>query len=1194
MNSSLQNNLKNLELSQVEASSSLVLLFEQLFEAKEFLKRDHLLMASAKDLEKVRSFLHFKKPKWPWYELPPFPKPKSPYSESVWLKRKKWQSWARLSHRAGSTLFLASPHALLKKTDRSVNFFLLKKGEGFDSSILSDYKEREFVQRAGEYSSRSFLIDVFSPAYESPLRVQLLGDEVQSLHLLSMDFKKRERELDQALIPSLQEWNLKGEYRKELCSYLKKEEQKLKGHLPPELFRHFSRGDSYFGFENLLNSLNTDCSLDFFPVPPLVWIFDPEKTKEDFLEKKSELEREQIFFTEKNLFLPWEKIKASCPLVKIGASYPKFFEGKQSIESSYSKAFEREQSVEVSYPTAFEEKQTVKDSYPKTFNEEQIFSSSKESLPEPAKNFSSSQGKTSDSAKRFSSSQGKTSDSAKGFSSSEGNLPDFVKNFSSSLFKKPQSLKKGLAGLPVSNLVFTGHRLKELKQLFLKENILDSEEESFFQGKNLIFLPDPIKESFFCKGDTAYLRSEDFLLKKKEALSHFDFFQKRAKALEFSKLELGDLLVHRQYGVGEFAGLQTLETVGQREDFIVLKYREGDKLFIPAYKANQVKKYSRKRPDQITKTLLDALGNPKAWEKKKSKAKKHIQSLAIELIELYRERKQKKRKAFNSVPQAMNRFASEFPFEETADQKRAIQEIMSDMDGEHPMDRLLTADTGFGKTEVALRACFRTLENHFQVCLLAPTTVLALQHFENFKKRFQNTPFQLALLSRFISQKEREKIFEKAKAGEIDFLIATHSVFSPHLSFKNLGLLVLDEEHRFGVRQKERLFRFRKNMDVLALSATPIPRTLNMALTGIKDISVISRPPARRKPVRMILKGWDEGVESLIREACRKEKSRGGQVLFVHNRVKSLYQRAEHIQKLLPDFKIAIAKGQMDHLDKVILDFFEKKYDILISTNIIESGMDIPQANTLFIDRAHEMGLSQIYQLKGRVGRSSEQAFCYLLFPSQDHLSLLARERLRLLEKYAGLGEAFQLALHDLENRGAGSLFGSEQSGHLQSLGEDLYFEILNEELTHQKETSIEPEIFLPFSTGIPEAYIPEPGLRLLYYKNLSTAWTEEDRLALKQELIEDFGPLPEEVNHLFFLLEVRSFCKKLLIKNFRASLQNLSLTFHEETSVTPERLLQALYSRKGNLISDKSCKIPIQEDRFFEEIKEIFQMLSS
>ena len=647
-----------------------------------------------------------------------------------------------------------------------------------------------------------------------------------------------------------------------------------------------------------------------------------------------------------------------------------------------------------------------------------------------------------------------------------------------------------------------------------------------------------------------------------------------------------------QHGVGEFAGLKSLKMLDKKEDFIVLNYKKGDKLFVPAYRASQVKKYSRKRTSQITKTLLDQLGNPKFWERKKSQAKKHIQSLAIELIELYRLRKQKKREPFAPVKEALDRFAKDFPWTETPDQKRAIQEIMIDMDKDQPMDRLLTADTGFGKTEVSLRACFRALENNFQVCFLAPTTILTLQHFENFKKRFKNTAFQLALLNRFVSKKQKEKIFEKVKKGEIDFLIATHSVFSSQLFFKNLGLLVLDEEHRFGVRQKERLFRFRKNLDVLSLSATPIPRTLNMALTGIKDVSVISQAPAKRRSVKMILKAWDDGAEDCIVKACHQEKARGGQILFVHNRVKTLYQRAEHLQRLLPDFKIAIARGQMENLDKVMLDFFEKKYDILLSTNIIESGMDIPQANILFIDRVHEMGLSQIYQLKGRVGRGTEQACCYLLFPKRDGLSVLAKERLELLEKYAGLGSAFQLALHDLESRGAGSLFGAEQSGHLQNLGEDLYFEILNEELKNQQGAFVEPEIHLPFSAGIPDTYIPDPRLRLLYYKNLSSALGEETRQAIKFELLEEFGPFPEELNQLFLLLEIRDFCKKLLIRDFKAGKQSLSLTFSEKTPVSSQKILEILEIKKGKMLSNQSFKIPFEEKDFSKEIKKFFYEL--
>ena len=743
----------------------------------------------------------------------------------------------------------------------------------------------------------------------------------------------------------------------------------------------------------------------------------------------------------------------------------------------------------------------------------------------------------------------------------------------------------------MENIVFTGPKVGELKKLLLKERILSSQAD-FFEGKNLIFLSTPILESFFCKRDTAYLRTEDLMAKKQTGFSHFDFFKLKAKALEFSQLDVGDLLVHKQYGIGEFAGLQSLNMLGRdMEDFIVLKYKDGDKLFVPAYKASQIKRYSRKRSDRMTQTLLDRLGNPKPWERKKSQAKKHIQSLAIELIELYKLRKQKKRPPFSPVTEALNHFAKEFPWPETPDQKRVIQEIMSDMSREQPMDRLLTADTGFGKTEVALRACFRALENGFQVCLLAPTTVLTLQHFKNLKQRFKNIPFHLELLNRFVSRKDKERIFQQAGQGDVDFLIATHSAFNPQLTFKKLGLLVLDEEHRFGVNQKERLSRFKKDLDILSLSATPIPRTLNMALSGIKDISVISQPPAQRKPVKIILKSWGEGAEECIVQACKREKDRGGQVLFVHNRVQTLNQRAEHLQRLLPDFKIGVAKGQMDDLEKVILDFFEQKYDMLLSTNIIESGMDIPQANTLFIDRVHEMGLGQVYQLKGRVGRSINQAFCYLLFPERGRLSVLARERLELLKKYSGLGNAFQLALHDLDHRGAGSLFGSEQSGHLQKLGEDLYFEMLNEQIQNQKEIFIEPEIVLPFVSGIPPLYIPEPRLRLLYYKSLSEASNKEARERIRLELLEEFGPGPKELDHLFFLLDIRETCKKLLIRDLKVSQHAvISLTFHEKTSVSSERILKILESRKGKMTAEMSFRVPLQSENLTMDIEQILQ----
>ena len=1095
-----------MKLSNIKVISSLALLFE-----KESIQKKHLIVADLNSLDKLKSFLSFKKNSFLWQELPSFPPAKSPYLESLIYKRKRWQAMAQNKGQSG--VFLASPQALLKKTNIQLSYFVLKKGEIFNYDILNDYFHKEYVEREGEFSSRGFLIDIFSPIYDRPFRVELLGEKIQSIHLLDQAFKKRETELEQALISPIYEWSFKGEDRKNLCNHLRQQEKQLQAVLPAELFENFSRGKLYFGFENLLNCLDQTCSLDFFSDLSQIWILEPEKTKEYFLNEQLKLQKEHLFFTSENVFLPWKKLE------------------KKEQELS-----QKEIHLDLSY----------------------CHSRKSGNLQNP--------------------------------SQISIDLQNDLKKIVS--FKKSKNIKKDLEELPVSTIVFAGSNFKELKQLLLEEQVLSSIDSDFFGQKSLIFIEKLLKESFVYIGDTAYLRVVDFVAPKKQNLNFFDSFRQRARALEFSQLEIGDLLVHRQHGVGEFMGLQSLKMKDKREDFIVLCYKEGDKLFVPAYRAIEVKKYSRKPAGSISQTLLDRLGQAHSWERKKSKAKKHIQSLAIELIELYKIRRQKNRKAFLPVTEALEKFEKDFIWTKTFDQNRAIQDILSDMDKGYVMDRLLVGDTGFGKTEVALTAVFRVLENNFQVCFLAPTTVLTLQHFKNFKERFKNTPFKLALLNRFVSKKEKENIFEGIKKGKIDFLIATHSAFSSQLFFKNLGLLVLDEEHRFGVRQKEKLFRYRKNLDVLSLSATPIPRTLNMALTGIKDISVISQAPEKRKAVKIILKNWRRQIEQEIVQACKKEQARGGQVLFIHNRVKSLYNRVEHLQKLLPNFKIAAAHGKSKNLDKLILDFFNKKYDLLVATNIIESGMDIPQANTLFIDRAHEMGLSQIYQLKGRVGRSQEQAFCYLLYPEKETLSPLAKERLELLEKYSSLGSSFQLALHDLENRGAGSLFGSEQSGHIQALGEELYFEILNEQLQNQTEVFIEPEIRLPFAVGIPSTYISDPRLRLLYYKNLSSAFGKEERLSIQNELLEEFGSFPLELQYLFFLLDIREFCKDKLIIDFKVEKKYLILAFHEKSLIPSQIIINLLEKRKGQMLSDRSCKIPFQTEDTVKEVKKILKQL--
>ncbi|MBC6415058.1 MAG: DEAD/DEAH box helicase [Bdellovibrionales bacterium] len=1074
-----------MKLFNVQAISSLALIFDKQLS----LKGKQLIIADNKNITKLKKFLQFKKTNFKWHELVSFPLPKNPYAPRSFLKRIRCQSY--MIEEGFSGIFLATAQALLKKTSSDFNVIVIKKGDLFPYNKMKSYNLVEFVEKPGDFSSRSFLIDIFSPAYETPLRIELLEDSIMSIHLLSSDFKRRVKQLDKALISPLSEWNLAPSLRKDLCDHLRKQETLLNVSLPKKLYQSYSRGEPYFGFEALLNTLSNQCCLDYFSEFDAIYLWEPEKVKDSFFKEQMKWEKEHPFFTPKNLFLDWE-----------------ILEHKESFQKNNS------------------------------------------TVP----------------------------------------LLKELKNFF--LFEKKKNLKESLDKLPVSHIVFVGSQVKEMKKNLIKDQVIESVDSNFLKDKNLIFIEKSIPESFVEKGNTAYLKIEDFIKESKQDTSSFDSFKKRARALEFSKLEEGDLLIHKKHGLGEFKGLKSLFVHGSREDFIVLKYKEGDKLFVPAYKVVEIKKYSKKLNAKITESLLDSLGNPSAWERKKSKAKKHIHELAIELIELYKIRKQKKRPKFLPVKEAIESFEKDFPWKKTLDQKKSIQEIMSDMNQDYVMDRLLIGDTGFGKTEVALTAVFRALENNYQVCFLAPTTVLSLQHFKNFKQRFKNTVYELSLLNRFVSKKEKENIFKKIKEGKIDFLITTHSVFNWQLSFKNLGLLVLDEEHRFGVKQKERLFRFRKNLDVLSLSATPIPRTLNMALTGIKDISVIAQPPEKRKSVKIFLKSWNSSLEKDIKDACYKEKLRGGQVIYIYNRVKTLYQKAKQISQLLPDFKIAIVHGQTKHLDHIMLDFFNRKYDLLISTNIVESGMDIPQANTLFIDRVHEMGLSQIYQLKGRVGRSVKQAYCYLLYPEKQKLSGLAQERLKLLKKYSSLGSSFHLALHDLENRGAGSLFGSKQSGHIHDLGEEFYFEILNESLKNQKEIFIEPEIRLPFSVGIPSHYISDPKLRLLYYKNLSESSSEE-RFIIQNELLEEFGPFPEELKHLFFLLKLREFCKKNLIKDLKASFKSLTLVFHEECKISSENVIQLLKTQGGEMLSQQAFKIFLKTQDFFKELNDLLKNLT-
>ena len=1091
------------EIVGVEALSGIALFLEQ----ANWLKNSPcLLVAPLEDLQKIKKFLQFKKFSFPWYDLPQFPLSSTLFSHNQLIGRRTWQVKAQ---KGDPALFLASSSALLKKTSLYESFQSIKKGDKIPNLESLGYKSKESLQKQGDFSYRGFLLDIYSPAHSRAVRLELLDDKVESMHLLSQDFKKRESSLDEVFIPYLLEWNLCGEDRKNLCKIIKKEFGSESSPLQEEILRQISRGESASGFEAFLNALDNKSSLDIFDHKTPILLFHKDKIKMEFQADVQKSESLQVFFKQKYLFSPFENLESRNPI--------DVYQTKLSLKSSTSKT------INLSCP-----------------------------IVKPSKN-----------------------------------AIDFLEN------------------IKASNLIFVSRKQEsenKIKQIILEElkntNEEASEEDlSFFKNKTLVFIHGQLGESFVYKTDTAYLQTEKVFLKEKieDKSSTFEFFKQKSQALEFSELVKGDLVVHRQHGLAQFEELKSLDLDGKKQDFFILIYQKGDKLLVPAYKAKDIKRYSKRRDQKSIEKFLDKLGDSRKWDNKKSKAKKHIQSIVIELINHYRQRKASHRDAFKKHEDSLNLFAKEFPFQTTPSQQKVIKEILLDMDKNYPMDRLICADVGFGKTEVALRAVFRALENNFQVCFLAPTTVLSLQHYENFKTRFQKWPYNIAILNRFSSDKKRKKILEDVKNGQIDFLIATHSAFSPQLFFKNLGLLIIDEEHRFGVKQKEKLSKVKTNLDILSLSATPIPRTLHMALSGMKDISIIAQPPANRKPVKTFIKSWDQGIDSFIKEACQFEKNRGGQILFVHNRIKTITQRLEHLQSLLPEFKIALIHGGMksQQIENTILEFFEKKYDVLVSTNIVESGMDIPEANTIFIDKVQDMGLNQVYQLRGRVGRRHTQAYCYLLISDHAKLSPIANERLSLLEKHSDLGSGFRLAMHDLEMRGSGSLFGAEQSGHLHALGEELFYEILNENLEQEKQTFIDPEISIPLSLGISSSYIPDPKMRLLYYKNLSEANKLDQLEEIRQEMLENFGKIDEDLKNLFSVLKLKFICKKQLIKDLKVLKNSCNLTFHEKTTVSSQTVIDLIENHKWEMKTEHSLKAPLDETKdLFDQLEKILYQL--
>ncbi|MEM6998326.1 MAG: transcription-repair coupling factor [Pseudomonadota bacterium] len=650
-----------------------------------------------------------------------------------------------------------------------------------------------------------------------------------------------------------------------------------------------------------------------------------------------------------------------------------------------------------------------------------------------------------------------------------------------------------------------------------------------------------------------------------------------------TELRIGAPVVHEEHGVGRYLGLITIDVGGYLGEFIHLEYAEGDKLYVPVAALDFISRYTGLDPDNAP---LHKLGSGQ-WQKARRKAAEKVHDVAAELLELHARRAARQGLSYEFDQDAYQSFSQNFPFEETPGQQDAIDAMIEDMRDEKPMDRLICGDAGFGKTEVAMRAAFIAIQNNKQVAILVPTTLLAQQHYQNFIDRFSDWPVRIELLSRFRSKKEQEGVLEAMADGKVDIVVGTHKLLQSDINFKNLGLIIIDEEHRFGVRQKEKFKSLRAEIDVLTLTATPIPRTLNMALSDLRELSIIATPPSRRLAVKTFVK---ERSDVLLKEAMLREIKRGGQIFYLHNEVKSIEKTAEEIEKLLPETRVEFAHGQMPEkqLENIMLDFYHRRFNVLVCTTIIETGIDVPTANTIIIDRADKFGLAQLYQLRGRVGRSHHRAYAYLIVPTRKAMTADAVKRLEAIEALEELGIGFTLATHDLEIRGAGEFLGEGQSGHIQEIGFGLYMDLLDRAVQAMKDGK-QPELDRPLDHGaeidlhvpalIPEDFLPDVHLRLIMYKRIASVKSGSELNDLKEEMIDRFGLLPEPVINLFEISNLKQKARPLGIRKIDLGLNGGRIFFEKKANIDPNAIIQLIQSDPTMYRLDGQDKLRIMMD---------------
>ncbi len=1108
----------------------------------------------------IRLFANHQVLTYPGYEIPPY----TPLSPDQQTTAARLSTLYHIKETTSPFLLVSSMEALMRRVIPpqiiTGDAELIMAEEEVDQTKLIEglvrlgYEKVALVQNIGDFSVRGGIIDVHPPPFanedgsfhDGPLRLDFFGDMVESLRTFNPFTQRSVTEIKEAVLLPVSDTLFKekgNEAQRKLLRQFSEHYRNLEWEQSPseQIINHLQNHHRFAGIEFFLPLFYTEekkptaTVFDYLPQETILVIIEPEACNQNI-----QLVSERI----KSNYS--QALRTSTPAL---APEELFLLPDQVTDSL--KTFKRV------YCTDFHEGENTPISL-KTTNHQLL----KQEIGLQRRK--------------------------------RGLIPPLTDQILSWQKEKDKTVICCRSGRHTKNLsellAKYGHTIKLLDPPLLPEVLQD------LSDPELLYLCNhPLSEGFSLQKQKLHLLSESELFGEMRLGSKKKVRHERGEPVRFAELNDGDIVVHRDHGLGMYRGLITMKIQTVQNDFMLLEYKDGDKLYLPVYRMNLVSKYEG-LSDRLPK--IDKLG-AQSWKTVTSKIKEEVWKVAQELLQIYAQREIRQGRRFSPPAELFHELEESFPFDETPGQDKAITETINDLTSDQPMDRLICGDVGYGKTEVAIRAAFKVVEDGFQAAILVPTTVLAEQHLKTFAERLQGFPVTVECINRFRTPATQKRIVKGLSEGKIDIVIGTHRLLSKDIIYKNLGLLIIDEEHRFGVAHKEKIKRIKSEVDILTLTATPIPRTLQMSLLGIRDLSVISSPPEQRLPIKTFVARYDDLV---IKEAIMKEMRRKGQIFFVHNRVKSIHKVATNIQKLVPMAKIAVAHGQMagKELEAIMVAFVNKEVDVLICTTIIESGLDIPSANTIIVNRADLLGLAEIYQLRGRVGRASLQSFAYLLVPSMESLSKESKKRLRALMDYNELGGGFKLAMSDLQIRGGGNLLGVSQSGHIAAIGYDLYLDLLQKTVTDLKSQAadgqllsqsddLDPEINLQLSAYIPESYIPDISQRYMAYRRISALSKSEDQVHddLQEELIDRYGQLPLETSNLFKIVLVKKELIHLRISKLEKGKSSLVFSFLEDTPIQPQHLLAYLQSQTPKkqleiprLTPDGRLIIPFQKEK--------------